>query len=66
MYYFYRKAFRSGRMFIQDRDGETLVIKILSSKDNGKLVSFLDEDYVKARYPFWILTSEELETALNG
>lgn len=59
---FFRPAFKSGVMIVEDRDLEGKTIKhIIRAQDNGKDFPFHDEDFVKGNYPLWCMTDAEMK-----
>jgi predicted glycosyl hydrolase (DUF1957 family) len=61
--YFYRPAFKSGVMYVEDQEPETgkkVKVKMTPSM-SGTEVTFHDDAYVKAKYPAWFTDKTTFE-----
>lgn len=59
---FFRPAFKSGIMVMEDRDGEGKIFRrILKASDNGKDIELSDEAFVVGKYPHWFMDQQSFK-----
>lgn len=62
MLIFYRPAFKSGVMYVKDRNEEGLEFKIqIRPSNQGKEIAIKDEKFVKGLYPRFFYSADEFQ-----